>query len=305
MQLLKKNLIIFTIIALLFCILKNVGLYILLFSFPFALIFTNKHRLFFLLYFIIPLSLYGVYSKILLPNIGVVKGDYIREMSSIPTQQMARTFTYDKLNDKDIELLSTFYSLDSFKYYKDNPSISDLTKGALYEEYTEKHLKTYVHLWIKLGIKHPINYVEAFMMNTLGWWYPNKNYYDPRIWNKYLFYDMIDAKAWNKDYLEINRYSLIKPYDRYIHSTIEENGWTCIPVINTLFTFGFYSLLILLSLILNILKKKYYLIVPYSFIVAFYLTLLLAPGAISRYYFPILLIIPICLSDIFILKEKQ
>ncbi len=295
----------FSICALMLCLIRNNGVYLLYLSLPISIIFIKKYRLRALAMFATPILLLTCYNKVLLPKIGVIKGDTIREMTSVPTQQLARVYTYDGLTDDEYDILDNYYNVDNFKYYDVNPSIADMMKSGLYEKYAEENLKDYLIFWLKIGKHHPVNYIEAFLMNTLSWWYPNKNYYDSRMYHEYLQYNMLDAKAWNKNYIEIKRHSLIKPYDNFLTFIIEDDNWIYIPIINTLFTFGLYTIIIIFSLLINLINKKYSIILPYSFILGLLLTLFVAPGTISRYYYPLLIIIPICISDINLIKNKQ
>lgn len=283
---------------------RNNGIYVLLFSFPFAVLLL-KNKTYVLIIFIIPILLFEGYNKLLLPNIGVSKAQSIREMSSVPSQQFARVYTYDTIEPENLEKLKHFYNLENFNYYKINPSLSDLMKAGLDNDYTEKNLDDYAKLWISVGVKHPINYIEAFLLNTLGYWYPNKNYYDSRIYHNYAYYNMLDAKLWNKEYIDINRHSLIKPYDRALEYTFEKNIWKYIPIINSLFTIGFYFIIILYSLIINLINKNKSILVPYSVIIGLYFTLLLSPVAMLRYFFPILILMPIIFSDINVIKKTN
>ena len=122
-------------------------------------------------------------------------------MLSIPSQQLARVYNYniDVFNEEEIEELNKSYSkLENFKYYTERQSISDLTKGVLNSDYVKNNLNKYIKLWLNIGLKDPKNYVEAFLLNNLGYWYPNKNYKDDRMYHPYIEYEMLDAKKWNE-----------------------------------------------------------------------------------------------------------
>ena len=300
----KMNIIKFIALSFLLCVSRNNGIYVLLFIIPFAIIVLKGKRIRAFILILVPIILFKAYDSILLPKLGVVKAEPIREMSSVPSQQFARVYTYDKLSINEQEKLDLFYNLEAFNVYELNQSIADSMKGGLDVNYTEEHLFDYFKFWILTGINHPINYTEAFLLNNLGYWFPNKNYYDSRIYHNYLYYDMLDAKIWNKDYVSIKRHSIISPYNNLNHIIIEKNQWKYIPILNTLFTMGFYFIIISYSLIFNIINRRYKLLLPYSFIFGLYFTLLLSPVAIFRYFYSIFIIIPICISDIITIKKS-
>lgn len=67
----------------------------------------------------------------------------------------------------------------------------------------------YLKLYIDIGIKNPKNYIEAAMLSCLATWYPNKYYPDERQYHPYIEIEMIDAKSYSPDYLELERSSFI------------------------------------------------------------------------------------------------
>lgn len=296
------------ILLLLLCLIRNNGFYCILVSIPFILIFNKNKKLLTMIIFIIPLCLYKIYTGPIMDYMNVIKGDSINEMSSVPSQQLARVYNYnyEAFNEKDLKKLSLYYNkLDEFKYYTYRQSISDPIKALLNPKNTKNNLIDYGKLWISIGIKDPKNYIEAFLLNTLGFWFPNKNFKDDRMYHPYIEYEMMDGKLWNPKYLDIKRDSKFPLYDKILSLTLVNNAWKKIPVISTLFTAGTYFIIFIFLIGFIILRRKFKLFIPLSIIIGLYSTLFLSPVALFRYCFPIVILLPIFIGLILNLKEHN
>lgn len=304
----KSNPIKLFILIFLFCLFKNNGYYSLLVALPFIIIFNKNKRIFITIIFIFALISYKIYSGPFLDYLNVVKGNAIREMLSIPSQQIARVYNYNFniFTNEEIKELNNYYTnLEEFKHYTYRQSISDPTKSVLNTEIVEENFTDYLKFYINIGLKDPTNYIEAFGLNTLGIWYPNKDYVDYRMYHPYLEFEMLDAKFWNERYVEINRNSKFKLYEIVLDYSVSKNAWKKIPVISSFFTIGTYFITYMFILLYSILNKKYKLLVPFSLILGLLITVLLAPVALFRYNFPIIIIWPILISTFYLYKEKN
>ena len=63
-------------------------------------------------------------------------------------------------------------------YMNYTPRISDSTKGTFQTEKMKEDVIGFIKLWISVGIKAPITYIDAFMSNSIGFWYPDMQYPD-------------------------------------------------------------------------------------------------------------------------------
>ena len=296
------------ILILLLCLARNNGFYTILVALPFILIFNKNKKIITFIIFLIPLLMYKIYTGPIQHKMGVIKYDTMNEMMSIPSQQIARVYTYNKksFSKNDIKNLNKYYfNLDNFKYYKINQLISDQSKGAINNDNVSNDLGGYIKFWWKLGIKNPENYVEGFLLNSLGFWFPNKNYHDYRMYHPYIEYKMMDGKFYDKRYLEIRRKSKFTLYEKLLNITLVENKWKRIPVISTFFTTGSYFVTILFLIGISIIKKRWSLFVPLSIILGLYVTLFLSPVCLFRYCFPIFIIMPIIISLILTSNTKR
>lgn len=296
------------ILIFLLCLIRNNGFYCILISIPFIFLACKNKKVVVLLIFIIPLFAYKIYSGPVFNILGVIKTDTFREMLSIPSQQFARVYNYNLkvFSKEELNQLKKFYpQIDDFKYYTYRQSIADPTKSVLNNKYVKSNLKDYISLWTSNGVKDPENYVEAFLLNSLGFWYPNKNYNDDRMYHPYIEIEMMDAAKWNPRYVQIKRESKFPIYEKILNITIGKNAWKRIPVISTIFTTGTYFIIFIFLFLLTILRRNFKYMLPISIILGLYATLFLSPVALFRYCFPIIMVSPLMINLILYQKKND
>ena len=296
------------ILIFLLCLIRNNGFYCILISIPFIFLSCKNKKVVFLLIFIIPLFAYKIYSGPVFNILGVTKTDTFREMLSIPSQQFARVYNYNLkvFSKEELKQLKKFYpQIDDFKYYTYRQSIADPTKSVLNNKYVKSNLKDYISLWTSNGVKDPENYVEAFLLNSLGFWYPNKNYNDDRMYHPYIEIEMMDAAKWNPRYVQIKRESKFPIYEKILNITIGKNAWKRIPIISTIFTTGTYFIIFIFLFLLTILRRNFKYMLPISIILGLYATLFLSPVALFRYCFPIIMVSPLMINLILYQKKND
>lgn len=296
------------ILIFLLCLIRNNGFYCILISIPFIFLSCKNKKVVVLLIFIIPLFAYKIYSGPVFNILGVTKTDTFREMLSIPSQQFARVYNYNLkvFSKEELKQLKKFYpQIDDFKYYTYRQSIADPTKSVLNNKYVKSNLKDYISLWTSNGVKDPENYVEAFLLNSLGFWYPNKNYNDDRMYHPYIEIEMMDAAKWNPRYVQIKRESKFPIYEKILNITIGKNAWKRIPIISTIFTTGTYFIIFIFLFLLTILMRNFKYMLPISIILGLYATLFLSPVALFRYCFPIIMVSPLMINLILYQKKND
>lgn len=296
------------ILIFLLCLIRNNGFYCILISIPFIFLSCKNKKVVVLLIFIIPLFAYKIYSGPVFNILGVTKTDTFREMLSIPSQQFARVYNYNLkvFSKEELKQLKKFYpQIDDFKYYTYRQSIADPTKSVLNNKYVKSNLKDYISLWTSNGVKDPENYVEAFLLNSLGFWYPNKNYNDDRMYHPYIEIEMMDAAKWNPRYVQIKRESKFPIYEKILNITIGKNAWKRIPIISTIFTTGTYFIIFIFLFLLTILRRNFKYMLPISIILGLYATLFLSPVVLFRYCFPIIMVSPLMINLILYQKKND
>lgn len=101
----------------------------------------------------------------------------IVESLSIPLQQVANTIYNDgEIKAEESELLSRIIDIDKVAEKYDchcSDNIKNLIREKGNEEYLKKNKSDYFRLWVKLGIRHPGFYLQAFVNQTEGYYNPD------------------------------------------------------------------------------------------------------------------------------------
>lgn len=96
-----------------------------------------------------------------------------QEMLTVPIQQMVRTYLYspETYSEEEKELLFEFLPENELHIY--TPRLSDLLKITFDNEYFQENKGEFLKLWIKIGIRKPMIYLNAWLMTSYGYWYPD------------------------------------------------------------------------------------------------------------------------------------
>ena len=292
------------IVTTIFCLFKNTGFYVLLLYIILLGIINFKKSKKIILIIMLALLSYKVIEFCEIKIFNAVKGNSIREISSIPSQQIARTMNLsNNINANEKHLINELYQNLDFNIYEYHSEISDNTKGSLNTELLLKNKYKYLKLYFILLYKNPKVFFEASIFNSLGLWYIDKKYPDSRMYHPLIESTMLDAKFWNKNYISIERKSLFTPYENILTKLVTNSNWLKIPVINILFRPSTYFWTLLLILIISTYEKKKelisYLLLPICFIISIFLS----PVIIFRYLYPLVISMP--LTIIIFLKNKK
>ncbi len=289
-------------------LMRNNGIYVMVFLIPCLLIFFFKYKKLILTLFV-SLVLYCGYSY-MLPSLGVEKENLIREMLGIPSQQIARAVLYNEasLNTKDLDKVNKFYPNYNFSDYNYRLSISDPIRGQIDAVYTKEHFIDYLKMYLTIGLKAPQEYIDAFLLNTLGIWYPDKFYNDSRMYHPYLELDMLDSKIYNERYIVIERNSQIPFVKDLIYKVMDDGGWqkkiSGVGILS-LFNFGFYFLMLLFILMYSFYKKNKMVILPLIFMIGYTLTIVVSPAILFRYVYPVVISSPLFIIMILELNKNN
>lgn len=223
---------------------------------------------------LVVIATYGIYVGPVYSLLEVEKGG-VQEMLSVPLQQMARVYRYDfdSLEQEDLKLLYEIVPQENLESYR--PTVADFVKRGFNEEAFSEQKGGFFKLWIKWGIKHPLTYVNSFLVNTVDGWYP-KAVIDGYRNDKNNYYDYRVAEPGTEVVLlpKVHEY-----YDSISHDrAVQENGWSFL-----LLSPGWYFILFLQMMLYNVCHKRYETIVPFMVPMLNFLTVLLGPMALVRY----------------------
>ena len=287
----KKYVVLFVITILTILFFRNNGIYVFIFIIPFILVFVKNHRLSMGILCGCILLFYIIIKGPVFDYFNVAKGKTV-EAYSIPLQQMARVVALDKKIEKnDKQFLEKLWNYDevatSYKSITSDP-IKNLTDGDFLRENRVKFFKTYLHLMIQ----YPKIYVEAYLMETVGYWYPDVIYWA--------------TGGESKSFFETeNVYS--KPLTpKWYNNLIDLTTNRGLPLSNLLWSLGLaLFILIISSFVVSYRNKKY--ILCYIPLYGLWLSIMLSTPVFCelRYVYGIFTCIPILLILPFIIKKKE
>lgn len=127
-------------------------------------------RLLILMALSIVLSLGG--TRILKLATGATDGEH-QELLTVPIQQLARTYTYspEAFTPDEESLLKAFIPEEYLTTY--TPRVSDVLKSGFDNQYYEAHRALFYKLWLTIGARRPLTYLNAHLGTAYGYLYPD------------------------------------------------------------------------------------------------------------------------------------
>lgn len=172
------DLVMFFLSGAMMCLFRSNGWYGFLFCLPFLLLYYRQ-RAKVLFPALAGILLAAVLIKYPVMNaLDVTQPDLIESLS-IPTQQIAAVICNDReLSDKQRSLIENVIDIS---YVKDlyNPTFADNMKELVRagnQNYLSEHKWEFLGLWVKLGCRYPSDYLDAYIRQTNGYWYPDSFY---------------------------------------------------------------------------------------------------------------------------------
>ena len=155
---------------------KNTGVVVVVLSLLFVFPLLHRKRALFPCILTAVCALFAVHG-VLMPALDIQSGR-LRETLSIPIQQLARTAIShrDELSTEDVEALNGLLPLDQLSSLYD-PKVADPVKAVFDDEALMEDPGRYVALYLRLGMRYPSDYLQAFLCNTVGYWAPNAYYW--------------------------------------------------------------------------------------------------------------------------------
>ena len=302
----KRNVIRLGIWGLLCCVLRN-NAYIMLAGFiPFIFLYHRgfRKRLVFTVCAVLAVAV--LYKGPVLRAFGVQRSNSLREMMSIPLQQMACAYNYnaDRLSDAQKEALTGYVPDSNLKEYVLYPSISDSVKFALDTRLIKKDPAAFAGLYLGIGARSLSCYLNATYLQDLGLIYIDKAYPDARMWHPYLNYACYDLH--NELYIAMQRHSLFPAYDSLLgrlfgyaadgYGGDVETLFSGIPVFGLLCRVSFYFWIVVYLVLFGLFHRSRGLLFVLGTCMTFTLTILLSPVIVYRYYAPVVFCMPVILS---------
>ena len=289
----KRKLIAFVLTALFMPMFRHNGFYAYLVFVPFALIYFRKRLKPVLVGMLIaPLGLYLALSGILSMACRT-EGTHHQEMLTVPIMQLVRVYAYDgdTLSPQEKELIEAYIPKNNLDKY--TPRVSDMVKVDFNNKLYEQNSSDFWMIWKAQLVKHPMAYVNAWLLTSYGYWYP------PAIINVYKGNTVYSFTYEDSSYFgyEVEppgeRKSLIPAIDdlyRYLSiGSFQQDA----PVLHLFFGPGLYVFIFMFVFAYRIYKKRFGSILPFMPMILTFCTVLLGPTYLVRYVLYLWLCIPL------------
>ncbi len=294
----KKAQTAYTAIVFAMCALRNTGYYIFLFMLPFFLFFCRKYWKNVLCIGVISILVWNVYTGPVYQLLGVEKGS-VAEVLSVPMQQLSRTMAYhrDSLSKEDQVLIQQFIP----NYERYTPRVSDSVKDTFNGEAFAQDPGMFVKLWASVGLQYPVIYIEAFLSNNVGFWYPLMKYPDTGTYLSYIVYHNTEYSG---DWPEITRTNYLPGVSAYYEKMTEQGIYHKIPGAFIWYSGGILFWMLILGTSICVYRRRYEMLLPLSILVGLWGTLMLSPVVVFRYVYPLMVSVPVILC-LYLEKTKE
>lgn len=245
----------------------------------------------YVLYSLAALALSGVWNAALKTATDARSGSP-REMLSVPLQQMARTrVKAEETLTLDVREELEQYLPSEWVFAAYNPYLADPVKNrAVIHDNPAGLVKT----WVKLGVEHPGIYIDAFLDNSIGYWFLEDQTH-ARIYGigteSGFGYLSTDNRTMPPG-CEVVERSYMPRLRVFMERIVSDNCYQKIPLVRLIFAPAFYWWMLCIYMAAVIYTRRYRLLLPVVFLVIYYMTLLLSPTVLIRYMYPYVVTVP-------------
>ena len=283
-----KRRFILLISATLMMLLRNNGVYALICAIPFIALAARKGREAFkpvMKFIIILLTAFVLYEGIslALKMACNAEDNEHQEMLTVPIQQLARVYYYEPEVFSEEELATLHEILPENYLITYNARCSDVLKSGFDNEAYSADPAKYRKLWWEIGLKKPLIYLNAWLVNSYGYWYPDS------VLNGYGGNQMYTFSYDDSSYFGFEteppgeRESLFPMLEEYYRNISLELFQQKVPVLSMLFAPGFCFYVFAFTLFDEMRKKRWMaagVLVP---VLLLWGTALLGPVVLVRY----------------------
>ena len=317
----RKKMLLFAVSAILMMLFRHNGCYAFLAFLPFLAAFVKKKafsgndraqagrrsaRL--LAYGVLLICLYLILNKGL-AFVTKASGGEHQEMLTVPIMQLARTYAYgpDAFTQEDREVLFRYLPEDALQRY--TPKVSDGVKISFSNAAYEENSGDFWKLWAGTLIHHPFSYVNAWLMTSYGFWYPD-TVIDVYRGNTVFTYTYEDSSYFGYEVEEPGaRTSFLPALDelyRRMSLTVFQQK---VPFVSMLFSPGFlfWCMLFGLGFLLDQKEHGRYMevVLPFLLPILVFLTFLLGPTYLVRYVVFWWVLVPLLAVRIYVILNSQ
>lgn len=278
----KKKMLFFILCALMMMLFRKNGIYAFAVMIPVLLIYHKKNRKKMAVLLAVSfLSYFAINSTV--TTALHAQNEENQEILTVPIQQLARTYKYNKevFSEEDITTLHEILPEEALNLY--NAKLSDPVKWRFNNQAFAADKSKYAKLWLKIGMKKPVSYLNAWLMTSYGFWYPD-TVIDVYSGNSVFTFTYEDCSYFGYEVEEPGvRDSKIPWLDELYRKLSLEVAQENVPILSMLYSPGclFWCFAFGFSYVLY--RRKYHILVPYLMVLLVWLTVVLGPTYLPRY----------------------
>lgn len=285
----KLRITFFIVSALLTMFFKHNGFYIILLSIPFVLFYVRKYFKKLLVIYVLLIVFYKIVNGPVLDILNV-KPTLPSEALSIPIQQLSRVVATAQISDDEYNEIREWICAEQDVIREEyNPRLSDPMKKYFNNERFKEDKISFIKVWLKYLGKYPSVYVQSFLSNTYGYWYPEAKYW--------MFQRSVGEN-------ELGMHQDSKLDIKLLDEVVEDRN---VPIISMVTSLGFAFWITGIMAFYVIYKKEYKKIIIFIPVMVLWLTSIASSVFCEfRYMFGFFTTMPIILSTFIIkdIKEK-
>ncbi len=270
----------------LLCLMRNNALYaVALFLIAALMLVGRGNRIRMLLTVLAALLLSTGINMGLEKATGAQKG-LVNEMLSVPAQQLSRVYVKHGLEEP-----TSFEIIEWVPYAEDyRPDRSDFVKLHL-KVRREGQLWGFIKFWAREALHFPVEYLDAFLMSTKGYWYPNDLSYSV-IYGKWPE-AAVGALITEQYDFGIEYRSFLPRLRQGIEYLFVQNHFSQIPGLHSLIHPSTYVWMLLWAVAWAAWRRRWAEMGMAALMLAYLCTLLLGPCVLVRYAYYLMLGAPV------------
>jgi len=217
------------------------------------------------------------------------------EMMSVPCQQLMRTAHLGNLPENEFNQIERWFpgATHTYRAHCADPAKGGNFNFARYQEYPMAFWKTYV----KYGLKYPRLYIEAFLENCVGMWYPDDISHAHSLSNEEWEYIYLNTVyPFEKDIYPIEPDCKFPALQKLIYATMHDSQHQDYPILSQLYCPAIYTFLLLLTTMRLFFDRRRKAALATLPLWGIFLSVLFSAGIFIRYAYPVMAAVPVLLS---------
>lgn len=220
-----------------------------------------------------------------------------QEIMTVPIQQMVRTYLYspETYTEAEKEILFEIIPKEDMHLY--NARLSDLVKSKFDNQAFGQDKGKYLQLWAKIGLRKPLIYLNAWLMTSYGYWYPDAviNVYGGNTVHTFTYQDS-SYFGFETEYPGTRESKLPWLEEQYRKMSLELYQQK-VPGISMLFSPGFLFWVFCFFGCFYLQKGRWDKVISFTGILLLWATAILGPTYLVRYVLILWFALPVVVAE--------